>query len=353
MSRIDDYIDAERGEAQNWILQNVLRPYDLVYRGTLRQARAVAGEIRSRKAFLTSSHLRHMDSVRALWESVSARVTNVAISAGRRIEDHSGSLYERGVWIGAALAAEQLKGKDEETVAGLLVQHTLTAALNNQLVIRSIESSLPKSAERFGPRLASLLEDRLVERASTSRGDISDSEMENLIDETWSTGAAWFTGMFLLAIWSLLTSGVLDFGSINAAWLRGWMWYAQLDHKTCPSCIWLHGRIFAVSERFLDHPNGRCMPIPLVLTAPPWLGGVIVEGPREVQSGEDWFNELSDEEKKEILGSAHFYAYQDGAITLDDMSEVYNHAVYGPIRRMPSLKSILGPEADKYYRLST
>ena len=45
--------------------------------------------------------------------------------------------------------------------------------------------------------------------------------------------------------------------------LQGWQWYAELDHRTCASCISHHGETHPLDEPGpLDHHQGRCTRLP-------------------------------------------------------------------------------------------
>jgi hypothetical protein len=113
---------------------------------------------------------------------------------------------------------------------------------------------------------------------------------------------------------------------------------AALDFRTCLSCIALHGTRLEVGERVDDHRRGRCQSLS------------IVKGrPRSVQMGEDWFNNLSEESKRDIMGGANYRAYDDGAVTLQDFVHRGSDPVFGDIVQENSLKGILGDAAQRYY----
>ena len=113
---------------------------------------------------------------------------------------------------------------------------------------------------------------------------------------------------------------------------------AALDDRTCLACIALNGTRLDVGEEVIDHWNGRCTAIP-----------VIKGFAREVQSGEDWLNGISDTRQMKIMGEANYNAYQAGAVTLSDFVAHEHDATFGKMTIEASLKGILGNDAKQYY----
>src|SRR5258706_10458520 len=113
--------------------------------------------------------------------------------------------------------------------------------------------------------------------------------------------------------------------------VTGWIWFAELDGDTCPSCIAMHGTLHDLSESLDDHYNGRCAAIP-------YIEGLT----NDIQSGEDWFNGLDDITQKNILGDSKHQALQNGKFELSQFSKQVNNDVYGTMRVVPSLAELIG-----------
>ena len=111
----------------------------------------------------------------------------------------------------------------------------------------------------------------------------------------------------------------------------GWIWYAELDADTCPSCIAQHGSIHDLDESLDDHYNGRCAAIPHI----PGLT-------EDVQSGQEWFDGLDTQSQIEILGDSKHAALQAGQFTFDQLSKQVPNDVYGTMRISPSLAELIG-----------
>lgn len=106
----------------------------------------------------------------------------------------------------------------------------------------------------------------------------------------------------------------------NSDVLAGWVWTAELDTATCPSCIAEHGGEHSLDEFGPDdHQNGRCARTPLLK---PWsdLGFSIAEPPSMIEDGSEWFDRQPETAQLKIMGPARLDAIQSGRATVADMS---------------------------------
>jgi hypothetical protein len=118
----------------------------------------------------------------------------------------------------------------------------------------------------------------------------------------------------------------------NSDIVEGWYWLAKLDDRTCVSCVAQHGTQHPLTETLNDHHNGRCAPIPAIKGLP---------SPIE-QTGEQWFEGLSEAEQRRIMGDKKWEALRDGKFALGDVTGTYDDPVYGPMRRARTLKELEG-----------
>lgn len=106
----------------------------------------------------------------------------------------------------------------------------------------------------------------------------------------------------------------------NSDVLAGWVWTAELDTATCPSCIAEHGGEHGLDEFGPDdHQNGRCARTPLLK---PWseLGFSVAEPPSLIEDGEEWFDRQPEAAQLKIMGPARLDAIKSGRATVADMS---------------------------------
>lgn len=137
----------------------------------------------------------------------------------------------------------------------------------------------------------------------------------------------------------------------NSDVVKGWVWHAARDERTCAMCWAMHGSEHTLDEHLDDHPRGRCAMVPLTKT---WaeLGFVGVPETRpEIEMGESLFARLGEEQQRAILGNAGYEAYKAGAATLSDFVGRKSDPRWGTTRYARSLKEILGAEeAKEWYK---
>ncbi len=106
----------------------------------------------------------------------------------------------------------------------------------------------------------------------------------------------------------------------NADVLTGWVWLAQLDTRTCPSCLAMHGTEHNLDEVGPnDHQQGRCARMPKAKT---WrdLGFDIGEPADVTPDARTWFDGLSRTEQTSIMGPARMRAL-DGGVAWHDLAQ--------------------------------
>jgi len=128
----------------------------------------------------------------------------------------------------------------------------------------------------------------------------------------------------------------------NSDVVKGWIWHAALDRRTCPMCWAMHGTQHGLDETLGDHPNGRCTMIPWVAS---WeeLG---FEGAPDtrvvVEPGESIFKEQPEDVQRAVLGNAGYEAWKRGEVTLRDFVGEREDPRWGRTFYAKSLRSVLG-----------
>jgi len=111
--------------------------------------------------------------------------------------------------------------------------------------------------------------------------------------------------------------------------VQGWVWYAELG-KACMSCVAQHGTIHGLDETLNDHYNGGCAPLPYI----PEFGNIAK------QSGEEWFNGLSEAQQQQMMGAGKWQAWKEGQFSFGQLSHEHENEVYGKMRSVASLKQL-------------
>lgn len=116
--------------------------------------------------------------------------------------------------------------------------------------------------------------------------------------------------------------------------VNGWVWMAELDGEQCEACTAEHGGIHDLDETLNGHYNCRCSPLPYIEQ----FGNPIE------QSGEDWFNSLSEKEQADFLGQSKYEALKDGKFEFSQLATEKNNDVYGNMKAVASLAELIGEE---------
>ncbi|MBQ6508069.1 MAG: hypothetical protein IJI07_01225 [Flexilinea sp.] len=106
-------------------------------------------------------------------------------------------------------------------------------------------------------------------------------------------------------------------------------WRRCANHQTaCLACLMLEGTFYDREEDFSDHPNGRCYIVP------------VEPGSEPDHAGRDWLEEQDPETQRRIMGKTRFEAWQDGELSLDQMTDVVPNAEFGPQPHIIPLKDL-------------
>lgn len=118
----------------------------------------------------------------------------------------------------------------------------------------------------------------------------------------------------------------------NADIVQSWIWYAELDADVCMSCVAQHGSVHPLDESLNDHHNGRCTAIPWVVDADNPVG----------QGGQEWFDSLSADEQRAMMGNSKHDAYTAGTFDFGAQSATHTDDIYGELRVETPLRDLVG-----------
>lgn len=102
----------------------------------------------------------------------------------------------------------------------------------------------------------------------------------------------------------------------NADVLRGWVWTAELDKRTCPACFGMHGTEHELDESGPDgHQNCRCARTPVTKS---WrdLGFDLDEPDSALPDAAEVFDGLDQADQVAILGRGRYQAWQAGKLPM-------------------------------------
>jgi SPP1 gp7 family putative phage head morphogenesis protein len=95
--------------------------------------------------------------------------------------------------------------------------------------------------------------------------------------------------------------------------LAGWIWVAELGHRTCPACWAMNGQEFPLTEPGPSgHQNCRCVRVPKTKSWRELGFKNVEEQPSLLQSSATMFGRLSTSEQLDVLGPARYAAWRAG-----------------------------------------
>jgi hypothetical protein len=135
--------------------------------------------------------------------------------------------------------------------------------------------------------------------------------------------------MRTVQLWSYRDSARANYMASDGI-VTGWIWWAELDELTCEACVAEHGSIHPLDEQLDGHYNCRCAALPYIegLTEP-------------TQTGEEWYNTLTEAQQKDLLGPGKYAAFQEGKFQFSQLSKQTPNEVYGSMRVATPLKDLV------------
>lgn len=120
--------------------------------------------------------------------------------------------------------------------------------------------------------------------------------------------------------------------------VQGWIWHAALSEETCPACWAMHGTRHSVDEKLDDHPQGRCVAVPVTRSWADITGDDSIPDTRpSVVPGPELFANLPADEQRRIVGPEAYRLMQQGQIRLQDMVHQTSDQRWGTMRRQSTL----------------
>jgi hypothetical protein len=108
--------------------------------------------------------------------------------------------------------------------------------------------------------------------------------------------------------------------SANSDVLTGWIWLAQLDKRTCPSCFAQSGQLHPLDEDGpQDHQQGRCSRVPATKS---WKDlGIDLDEPASIlPDARQTFDAMPHADRLAVMGPQRLAALDDGSISWSDLS---------------------------------
>lgn len=287
-------------------------------------------------AKLTTSYVRGFKE----YQDLLARVTFEFNEFGKLVTDESKTLQTSAIETGSNAALEmalKTAGKYATDVSGAWIRPD-PAAL--EALAGYVDSDpFRERVGAFGENAGQNVADTILSFVAQGKNP---RNIAGVISRWFSLPYAWAENTTRTAqLWSYRSANHASMAA-NSDILDGWVWHATLDSRTCMSCVNQHGTKHKLDEVLNDHHRGRCTPVPVVKYTT-WAD--------EMTTGRQWFESLDEGAQRQQMGNAMYEAWKAGAVTWNDLSKPYSDPIYGEMLSEPSLKSLLGGEANIYYGL--
>ena len=114
--------------------------------------------------------------------------------------------------------------------------------------------------------------------------------------------------------------------------------------NSCMACVMLDGKIYTLGEPMDDHPNGKCVMLPVTKTYAE-LGIDAPEPTYSPESARDWFERQTPATQRDMMGAGMFDAWKDGRFALEDIPMRVENATWGNHWTPKPLYRLLGVAA--------
>lgn len=252
--------------------------------------------------------------LRLALDIVEARLAEVADETGRVITSSTDPVVRLGV-DGEATMTRAV------TPDGVTV-HRADAGQISAIIDRTTTSTLT-ATDDLAPETLDVVRRRLVRGVTV--GDSPRLVADQIMADTEQGFLGGLTRALNISRTEMLDAmraGQAATDRVNRDVLRGWVWVAHLDSRTCRSCVAMHGTEHDLDEDGPhDHHSGRCARVPLTR---PWadLGFPGVPEPDlGLDDPEAWFGGLGEDEQRAMLTSRGYDAWKAGDYPMSAWSE--------------------------------
>lgn len=334
-------LDAQQAEAA----QRLLSAYQMSYGTLSREQELLLLDIEARKArgeTLSAAQIRRMERFQALMRQTEAEMDRYSRLIGETVErDAPGAAY-LGTQFAERAFAEQLALLPPGTQAQIMTLWNQMPSGAVEALVGALQDESPLqrlTLAPFGRETAQGIGDALVRNLLMGRNPrVTAREMAN----AWGvplTRALLISRTEQLRAYRAATRASYQ---RNAEVVKGWIWHAALDTRTCLSCLAQHGSVHGLDEMLDDHPNGRCAMAPITAS---WreLGFDIDDLPPVASpgDGEKWFRGQPENVQRAMMGPGRFDAWQAGKFEFRQLSKAVTDRDWGRTLVETPLKELI------------
>jgi SPP1 gp7 family putative phage head morphogenesis protein len=301
-------------------MARIIEAYGRIYEMLTAQIDALLAEIAAAQAAgtpITAAQVRKM----ARFQRIIADVTAELAKFGAILENEvllaqmaAAQLAAQGV---PTFVQGMLSGMPEAAQASIMATFGVLPASAIEALVGALQEGTPLSSllAGYGAETAQGIADALLEGIAKGTGP---REIAREIRRLFGVPLSDALRIVRTEIMRAFRAATLAAYQANPHIVKGWIWHATLDRRTCLGCLAMHGSRHTLDETLDDHPNGRCAMVPITVTAAE-LGVNAPETGLQVP-GEDWFNAQSPAMQLEMMGPGLYQAWEQGLFTFDQLA---------------------------------
>jgi len=319
--------------------------YGAIYLRLRREADALVEAIEQmRKAGeeITLNRLRNMERYKRLVREVKEEMDKYAVVVEDAIRRNGPGAALRGAAEARAMVEARLAGYPPQVQASILAtfQQLPRQALIDMVGALQEGSPLSRLLAEFGEEAAKRIGDGLL------HGLAAGYSPRKVARELQQQAGLSLTRALRISRTEMIRAhrmANLATYRANEHVVRGWRWHAQMDERTCMSCVAMHGTLHSLDETLDDHPNGRCAAIPETVSFRDL--GIDLDDPDPVVKegdGERWFMQQPEDVQRRMMGEDKWRAWKEGKFTFPELSKVHDDPEWGRMFTEASLRDLLG-----------
>jgi len=332
--------------AETGVLNSMVGSYQRVYTRLEAQQAALFADIEQmRKAGtpITKAMIRKQARYKDLITQTAEQMQAYGAVLDDRLATEAPGAVRTGFDMAEALVQQRLQGLPPDAISSIMgsfnrmpreAVEALAGALQDNSPLRDLFAT-------FGADTAQGISDTLLTALVSGKNP---ADAARIMTKAW--GLPLTRSMSIARTEMLRAHRMATLASYraNPHIVKGWQWHANLDARTCMSCVAKHGEIFPTSETMDDHIQGRCSMIPVT---PSWSELGFTDMPEtgldlQAGDGERWFRNQSEATQLAMMKPGKFEAWKAGKFELSQLSKAVTHDRWGRMFVETPLQDLMG-----------
>ena len=311
--------------------RRLIESYKRVYAEIRAKAEALVLEAIASKEPLSSAAIRKLDRYVQLQKSMRTELGRY----GAVVDDVVGVAQAKGVEKGSEAAQQLMLDMFPEEVRASIVPvlqrmpKEAVAAMVGALQKDSPLASI--TLAKWGEKTSRIVSERLVSGLTRGIGSRKTArEIMAALDDPLGMPLTHALRIARTETNRAFRSATKESYKRNPHIVRGWIWGANIngDPSPCLACWAMHGTKHKVDEDLNDHPNGRCVQLPITPTFRE-MGLDVDEPDNNVPTGADEFAKLPEAKQRELLGPTRYEQYAAGKLDFESLATTRHSDEWG------------------------